>query len=73
MNLKNEMQIFYKVSEIQYYLTKFNTESVGFVATMGALHDAHMSLIELSSKENRITVCSIFVNPKQFIRIQISP
>jgi pantoate--beta-alanine ligase len=60
------MQIFTKVKEIQDYLTKFNTRSVGFVATMGALHNAHVSLIEKSKQQNDLTVCSIFVNPKQF-------
>ncbi len=60
------MQIFKTVKEVQEYLTKFNTKSIGFVATMGALHEAHFSLIERSKEENDITVCSIFVNPKQF-------
>ena len=60
------MQIFDKVSDVQDYLTNFNTRSVGFVATMGALHEAHISLIEHSKSQDEITVCSIFVNPKQF-------
>ncbi len=62
------MLVFKQVKDLQKHLKALANQgqTIGFVPTMGALHEGHISLIKKSKKQAKCTVCSIFVNPTQF-------
>ncbi|MEH7452139.1 pantoate--beta-alanine ligase [Gottfriedia acidiceleris] len=62
------MKVFHTINDLRNELKihRKNEKTIGFVPTMGFLHEGHASLLEEARKNNDIVVLSIFVNPTQF-------
>lgn len=63
----SQIKVFESISQfIQFRKENLSMKSIGFVPTMGALHQGHASLLQKSTSENEVTILSIYVNPTQF-------
>lgn len=62
------MQIISKLEELSYIIKNYKSQGkkIGFVPTMGYLHQGHLKLVEEAKKKSDIVVVSIFINPAQF-------
>ena len=60
------MIIVKSVEEWKKIYDSVKNKKIGFVPTMGGLHEGHISLVKRSKAENEITVVSVYLNPTQF-------